>query len=323
MLIDSLGLTAPHDSHLLHESGRIWEETNCYLDVLIELLHAFGEEPLAALGPTLSTRWESDQWTFCKFNDEDLRNLFGIDIQEINPWKDLHDHVLSQLAQGHVVLMEADAFHLPDTRGASYQREHVKTTIGVVALDPLAKHMVYFHGRSRFELTGNDYTGIWKLDARQKGNLLPPYLERMRKIPLERQCSIEDIAVEILTRELKRLPDENPVSAFSDYLEAHLVFMREEFDLERFHQFSFATFRQIGACFELLASHLTWLQNRNAIVQSQAPLQFMALSKGIRTYQFQFARAISRKRVLEVDPIRNLGAHWRVGVLELRTALGA
>ena len=40
---------ASYEPHLLHAGGRQYHETNCYADVLIELLHARGDEPLAAM----------------------------------------------------------------------------------------------------------------------------------------------------------------------------------------------------------------------------------------------------------------------------------
>ena len=36
--------------HALHASERLWVEKNCYVDIWIELLHALGLEPLAAMG---------------------------------------------------------------------------------------------------------------------------------------------------------------------------------------------------------------------------------------------------------------------------------
>ena len=45
---------ATYQRHLLHTQERNWAETNCYVDVWIELLHAWGYEPLAALPFTVA-----------------------------------------------------------------------------------------------------------------------------------------------------------------------------------------------------------------------------------------------------------------------------
>ncbi len=76
-----------YERHLIHGDGRTWAETNCYVDVLVELLHGLRFEPIAALPFTLRIDFEGDQWTFFKFPQDDLLNLFGLDIQELNPWK--------------------------------------------------------------------------------------------------------------------------------------------------------------------------------------------------------------------------------------------
>ena len=40
--------------HRIHGDGRVWSETNCYADLWIELLHALGRDPVAALPFTVS-----------------------------------------------------------------------------------------------------------------------------------------------------------------------------------------------------------------------------------------------------------------------------
>ena len=44
---------ATYRPHELHTGERVYLETNCYMDVIIELLHARGDEPLAAMGTTV------------------------------------------------------------------------------------------------------------------------------------------------------------------------------------------------------------------------------------------------------------------------------
>ena len=40
-----------------------------------------------------------------------------------------------QLALGRPAIVEVDAFYLPDTAGTSYRAAHVKTSIGIQAID--------------------------------------------------------------------------------------------------------------------------------------------------------------------------------------------
>ena len=74
MTVGPLSLTAAtFVPHPLHATERSWTETNCYVDVWIEVLHALGLDPVAASAFTLSCDFEGDQWTFFKYPPEDLR----------------------------------------------------------------------------------------------------------------------------------------------------------------------------------------------------------------------------------------------------------
>ena len=75
-----------YQRHRLHTQERNWAETNCYVDLWIELLHAWGFEPLAAMPFTLAIDFEGDQWTFFKFPLADLWELDGLDVQELAIW---------------------------------------------------------------------------------------------------------------------------------------------------------------------------------------------------------------------------------------------
>ena len=96
-LVSLLGLDRDgHRPHALHEPGRNYAETNCYTDILIELLHARGVEPLAAMGCTLRMDFEGDQWTFFKPLPADLELLFGIDIHEMQPYLPLPEQIAAE-----------------------------------------------------------------------------------------------------------------------------------------------------------------------------------------------------------------------------------
>ena len=90
-------LYAPHE---VHRGERTYTETNCYTDILIELLHARGDEPLAALGCTVRMDFEGDQWTFFKPAPDDLETMFGIDIHEMQPYRALPDQIAEQIVEG-------------------------------------------------------------------------------------------------------------------------------------------------------------------------------------------------------------------------------
>ena len=100
------GTVSTYASHPLHGDDRTWPETNCYVDLWIEVLHARGLEPLAGLAFTLGLDYEGDQFTFFKFPHADLRVLFGIEVQELNVWRPLEVHAAEQLALGRMLMPE-------------------------------------------------------------------------------------------------------------------------------------------------------------------------------------------------------------------------
>ncbi|MEJ2441234.1 MAG: DUF1839 family protein [Gammaproteobacteria bacterium] len=152
-----------YQRHLIHGKDRTWIETNCYADVLIELLHAMGYEPIAALPFTLAIDFEGDQWTFFKFPLGDLYELYGLDVQELAIWKPLITHIEEQVGMGRPVLVELDSYFLPDTAGTAYQREHVKSTVAIVEIDVDKQHLGYFHGQGYYHLDGEDFLNVFRL----------------------------------------------------------------------------------------------------------------------------------------------------------------
>ncbi|MBE7204408.1 MAG: DUF1839 family protein, partial [Parafilimonas terrae] len=73
-------LADPYVPHALHDAGRDWPETNCYVDLWIELLHGRGLVPEAMLGFTLRQDFEGDQFTFFKPPTGDIERLYGLEV---------------------------------------------------------------------------------------------------------------------------------------------------------------------------------------------------------------------------------------------------
>src|SRR5579872_3381278 len=89
---------ASYQANALHDAERVWSESNCYVDLWIEVLHALDLDPVPALAFTLSVDFEGDQWQFFKFPLEDLRALYGLDVAEMNPWRGVEHHIEEQLS---------------------------------------------------------------------------------------------------------------------------------------------------------------------------------------------------------------------------------
>lgn len=305
--------------HLIHGEGRTWAETNCYVDVWIETMHALGHEPIAALPFTFAIDFEGDQWTFFKFPLLDLYDLYGLDIQELAIWRPLVVHIEEQVGRGRPVLVELDSFYLPDTHGTAYKFAHVKSTVAVFEIDPGAHHLGYFHNQGYYHVDGDDYLDLLRLRGAPDPAMLPPYVEFVKRHP-ELACSGRELlerSLRILRKQLALIPAANPFHAFKRRFETDMQWLMNE-SLETFHLYSFATLRQFGACYELSATYLHWLTAQGETGLEDATRAFTELSDGAKAMQFQLARAMNRRKPLELSSLDAMAAVWQRGTDALK-----
>ena len=315
---------ATYQRHSIHGANRAWAETNCYADVVIELLHGLGHEPIAALPFTFAIDFEGDQWTFFKFPHADLYELYGFDIQELAVWRALVDHITEQVAAGRPVLVELDSYFLPDTAGTAYKLAHVKSTVAVNEIDTQKRHLGYFHNQGYHALDGADFSDVFQLDGLVHERMLPPYVEYVKVrsgfVPLAAGTLLE-VSLELLKKHLARVPHENPFTHFKTRFAADLEWLLQA-DIESFHAYSFATLRQYGACYELSETYLRWLGERGVDRLDRAAGAFQQISQTAKAFQFQLARSVARKRTLDLSPLDAMAAQWELGIAELRPRLG-
>jgi hypothetical protein len=307
----------------LHASERSWTETNCYVDVWIEVLHALGLDPLAASAFTLSCDFEGDQWTFFKFPPEDLWALYGIDVAEMNIWRPVVDHVEEQLALGRLCTVEGDAWFLPDTVGVSYGTDHVKTTIVPAAIDRDARSLGYFHNAGYYELEGDDFDGLLRLAAHADPGALPPYVERIRLDRVRRDDpDLVGRVVGLARDHLARRPADNPVPRMAARLREDLPWLATQ-DIEAFHLYSFGLCRQCGASTELAASFVEWLNRYDAPGTEPAAASFRGVAEGAKRLQFAMARVV-RGRSVDLDGVLGeMAVHWDEAMRVLDSRYGA
>lgn len=300
-----------YQRHLIHSQERDWAETNCYVDVLIELLHGWGFDPVATLPFTLAIDFEGDQWTFFKFPDSDLRELYGLDVQELAVWRPLVTQIEEQVKRGRPVLVELDSYFLPDTAGTAYQREHVKSTVAIIDIDVAAQRLGYFHGQGYYHLHGDDFSKVLRMSGTLIPEMLPPYFEIVKRRTSGGLWGWDLVegSLDLLQRQLRDLPESNPFEKFKPRFGADLEWLYQA-PLEVFHQYSFATLRQFGACYELAATYINWLQEHEVTGLEEAHAALARLSSSAKTLQFQLARAIVRKKPLDLAVIDDMAATW-------------
>jgi hypothetical protein len=311
--------------HALHLRDRDWGEANCYDDALIELVHAMGHEPTAMLAHALAVELDVDQWTLFKVPRADLEDLYGITLNELTVWRPLPWHVDQQVAAGRPVLVETDSFYLPDTAGAAYRSQHVKTTIVVNELDVDRRRMGYFHNQGYYVVEGDDVAGALRFDGAPE--VLPPYIELVRRLPRGRALrggELVEASVASLRRHLARVPAENPFLLFKERFAADQVTVPGLLgpELDTYHQYAFVTIRQFGAAFELSGCYLRWLGAHGVDGLDGAAASFDELSHAARALQMRLARSVMRGKpvdVVSIDPIASL---WQRGMAALTYRFG-
>ena len=300
-----------HVTHALHREGRAWMETNCYVDIWIELLHALDLDPVAALAFTLAADFEGDQWTFYKYQHGDLWATYGADTQELNPWRGLLDSTVEQLTRGRMVLLETDAFYLPDTAATNYHRDHLnKTTIGIQAIDVAGRRLRYFHNQGFWELGGEDFVGALRV-GEPPGQSLLPFVEvvKLDRIHHASPAELRAHAVAQLRAHLQRRPAENPFLPYRRRFQQDMDWLRAE--PAQFHGYAFATLRQLGSCFDLAAIFLRWLQERGEPDLEPAALALDGLSGSAKVLQLKLARFASNKKPFDAtEMLDTMQASW-------------
>ncbi len=307
---------AGYTRHVLHGDGRSYLETNCYTDIIVELLHACGHEPLAAFGHLVRIDFEGDQWTFFKPPPADLERLFGVDIHEMQPYRPLPLQIAEQIACGRTLIVELDAWYLPDTAATSYRREHVKTSVAAEAIDLEGQTLRYFHGPGLFELSGGDYRGIFRLDGAADG-VLPPYTEIVRfdaGEPLA-GAALRAAALDLLRGHLARRAPGNPFERFAAQLERALPELLGG-DLADYHAYAFATVRMAGSACEVAASHVEWLLGGEGAV---AATGLTEIADGCKALSFRLAR---RKRFDPRPLVTGMAEQWDRAMTALAGAVG-
>lgn len=308
--------------HVTHADDRIWLEKNCYVDVMIEMLHALGVEPLAALGFCAAIDFEGDNFTFYKPNHEELRLLFGIDIQEMNCWLPLIDHAEHHLGEGKLLSTEANAYWLPDTSGTDYRRNHVKSTIILADIDRTSRRAGYFHNAGYFELEGEDFDALFRLNTPPDPTVLPFFAELVRSDRMLRRpdAELRALAAQRLRIHLERRPTENPIRRFGAQFARELPRLQDR-GLAFYHAWAFATTRQLGSSLELLAMHVEWLSASHPAL-APAHVAFQQASATAKTFILKAARAVNAKRPFESAPIFDeMASAWDEGMRTLDAGL--
>jgi uncharacterized protein DUF1839 len=305
---------ARYEPHPLHRSHppRTYVETNCYADALIELVHAAGDDPLAMFGFILATDWEGDQFTYAKPPYADLTRLYGIAVHEMLPYRTLPEHIEEQLRNHRTVLVEMDAWYLPDTAATSYRTEHLKTTIVPEAIDRGAERLRYLHNAGLYELSGEDYRGCFRMLPHFTADVMDPFTELVRFGigPSLAPDELRAAALELMRGYFALRPKRNPFQAWGERLVQDLPRLLQG-DAADYHAYAFVTVRMVGSSFELLADHVDWCLGEDG---AAAAASFRDIVEATKVMSFRLAR---RRAFDPGETLGTLGAAWEQAMASL------
>ncbi|MCP4907618.1 MAG: DUF1839 family protein [bacterium] len=311
-------------SHPYHASDRDWPESNCYVDVWIEVLHSMGLEVAPVLGSTLVSDFEGDQWTFFKLHHSDLYQLFGIEVEELTLWRDLVSHLVGQVGRGRIPVVEVDSFYLPDTAGRDYRVAHIKTTVAVEAIDSDRQILRYFHNRSRHELEGRDFRGLLRVEPEAPPAQLMPYCEiaKLDRLVHHDARKLRSISLDLFREHWTRRPGANPVERYAATVQADLEALIAS-DPEDYDLYAFASIRQCGSGFAFSADYLQWLAGVDPR-WADAAESYSEISKLASTLVLKMARIVHSGRMREVsDTLGQMARAWERGAASVDRLLQA
>jgi hypothetical protein len=312
---------ANYQRSVLHADDCTWVEKNCYVDIWIEVIHALGLEPRAILPFTVAIDFEGDQWTFFKPPHDELRDLYGIDVQELNVWRPLIDHAVEHLGSGRLISTEANAYWLPDTSGTDYRRQHTKSTIVLADIDLEHRRLGYFHNAGYFMLEGEDFTKTFRLDAPADPTFMPLFAESVRVERLVSRPTPElvEMSLQLWRRHLRRVPQANPIKRFEERFNRDLTELQAR-GLAHYHAWAFATTRQLGAAFELAARNLRWLEANGVGNLDAAAQAFESIAGSSKSFILKGARAVNARRQFDgTEMFTEMSSAWERGIANLRS----
>ncbi len=333
MRIELLPLSpASYAPHVLHAGSSDWAETNCATDMWIEVLHAWGYDPVAGLAFTVGTDFDGEQWAMFTYPEEDLRLLYGFEVREMNVWSPVVDHLCDHLRLGHLIAVDVDAFFLPDTAGVTYRVAHQKTTVAVQMIDRVERRMGYFHNDGYAELEGDDFDGILRLGTYAIHDALPPFAMLIRPgiavaRSVQRKTADGALTANVLSRlavHLDRRPADNPVSRMAKRVAEDLPGLPSR-GMDAFHRYAFGTFRHLGANGELAANFVDWLAVRTYGDQealTEAASSLRTVSSGAKAAEFVLARAARGRRIDLDAAMAPLEQAWETAISVLSEQFG-
>jgi hypothetical protein len=183
------------------------------------------------------------------------------------------------------------------------------------AIDIDGERLRYFHNGSLYELGGDDFRGVFRVDGADPA-MLPPYTELVRfdAGPRLSGDALRGASLDALRHHVAHAPTDDPFARFGRHLAADLPGLLEG-DAATYHAYAFATVRMAGAGFELLGSHVEWLLGPSGSAATEALARIV---EGAKLLGFRLAR----QRPFDPEPIvADMSLAWSEAMTALHRAV--
>ncbi len=317
----------------------------------IELLATLGLDPHALWPLAAALAFEGDQWTAVEPSRDELRALYGVDVQELVVWRPLAEHAIEHLSAGRALVVDVDAFWLPVAAGSDdtdYRRHHRKTTIVLNELDLDARRIACLHASGCLEARGDDVTHLLGLEddasdleaiadwrgarvaqlgaaamALEAGRLPPraQFVRADRRVARSTE-ELQMLALHHLGSHLAFRPESNPLRQFAARLADDLPLLRE-YGPASYADWASCTVRQLASAFAFAVRGLAWQDAPHASPLRDAARSFEHIARDAQALEARLDDARSTSKPVDTASLlERMAQCWDDGMAALDAACG-
>ena len=314
------------------------------IDPWMALLAALGLDPHALWPAAVALDFVGDQWTPFTAPHDELRALYGIDVQALSVWRPLAEHAIEQLVAGRPLRIDVDAFWLPEAE--AYRQDHSKTTIMLDEVDLDARRIGYFHAVGYHQARGDDVTHLLGLEddasdleaiadwrgarVAQVGAAavalaeaqLAPHAEIVR---LDRRLArsteeLRMLALHHLGNHLAFRPATNPLRRFAERLADDLPLLRD-YGTAYAGQWASVTLRRLVVACEFVTRGLAWQDAAAGSPMLAAASAFERIVRDGSALDTKLTRAVASTKAIGLAPLlEGIANAWDDGMTALEAA---
>jgi hypothetical protein len=157
---------------------------------------------------------------------------------------------------------------------------------------------------------------LFRLDRPTPDDYLPPYSELVKLDGATHRPvgELRELARVLSKHHFEGRPRNNPIVAYGERVAEHVEWIIRG-DEAAFHLYSFASLRQLGSAFEVLASHLRWLDEGRGGPGADAAAAFGEIPIVAKRLILKLARVAQSKKQADLSAsFATMADAWKRGM---------